>query len=131
MDKSLAVEGVSQGLADILQLLDGDAVRLFRGAWPCMRGQVFPVQPAAGEQLLDAANGIAVLIEEAVDAVREGDVRRPVVAAVAGALQRTELRKARFPVSQDVLRDPEIFRQFADGAESLVAFAGLRQCVSP
>jgi hypothetical protein len=30
-----------------------------------------------------------------------------------------------------VLRDPEIFRQFADGAESLVAFAGLRQRVSP
>jgi hypothetical protein len=43
--------------------------------------------------LLDAADRVAVLIEEAVDAARQRDIVRAIIAAIAGALQRPKLRK--------------------------------------
>ena len=50
---------------------------------------------------------------------------------IAGALQRTELREASLPITQDMLRDSEILGQFADGPKSLVALAGgLRHGIS-
>jgi hypothetical protein len=39
--------------------------------------------------LLDPAHGIAFAVEQAVDAAHERDVGRAIVAAVAGALERT------------------------------------------
>jgi len=38
------------------------------------------------QQLLDAADGIAVLAEQPVDPARQIDIRRPIVTAIAGAL---------------------------------------------
>ena len=78
---------------------------------------------AAFQQLLDAADRVAVLIEQFVDAPRQRDIVRPVIAPVARALQRLQLRKARFPVTQDVLRDPEVSGEFADRPESMLALA--------
>ena len=40
-----------------------------------------------------------------MDSPREGDIGGAVVAAVAGALERTELGEAGFPIAQDMLRD--------------------------
>ena len=85
------------------------------------------------EQFLDAADGIAFLVEQAVDAPRELDVGRPVIAAVAGALHRPQLRKARFPIAQDMLGDAELARQFADRLKSAGSFcagrhAGVQPC---
>ena len=57
------------------------------------------------EQLLDALHRIAFFAQQAVNASRQGDVGRAVIAAVAGALQRPELRELRLPVAQDMLRD--------------------------
>ena len=69
------------------------------------------------QQLLHAADGIAFLVEQAVDAPRELDVGGPVIAAVAGALHRPQLREARFPIAQDMLGDAKLLRQFADRLE--------------
>ena len=48
----------------------------------------------------------------------------PVIAAVAGALQRPQLREAGLPIAQDVLRDAELGGKLADRPEGLVALAG-------
>ena len=81
------------------------------------------------EQLLDAADRIAVLVEQAVDAPRQRDVVGPVIAAVAGALQRPQLREARLPIAQDVLRNAELGRKLADRPEGVVALAdAVRPC---
>ena len=54
--------------------------------------------------------------------MRKFDVRRPIVAAVARALQRLQLRELRFPIAQDMLGDPELNREFADRLESARGF---------
>jgi len=74
--------------------------------------------PTRREQLLDTANGIPFLVEQLVDSPSEIDVRRPIVAAVAGALHRAKLRKARFPITQDVLGDAKLVRQLTDREKS-------------
>jgi hypothetical protein len=51
----------------------------------------------------------------------ELDILRAVVAAPAAALHRLDLREARFPKPQHVLRQVEIFGHFADGAEGVGA----------
>ena len=56
------------------------------------------------QQLLNAADGVAFLVEELVDAPRQFDIRGPVIAPVAGPLHGLQLRKARFPIAQDMLR---------------------------
>ena len=66
------------------------------------------------KELLDPADGIAFLVEQAVDSPREVNVCGPVVAAVTRALHGLQLRKARFPIAEDVLGDPQLARQFAD-----------------
>jgi hypothetical protein len=56
------------------------------------------------EQLLDAANGITLAIEQGVDPPRERNVGRAIVTPVAGTLERPELGELRFPIAQDMLR---------------------------
>ena len=71
------------------------------------------------EQLLDAADGIALLVEQAVDAPRQRDVGGPVIAAVAGALQRPQLRETWFPNSAGYAGRRRARRQFADRPEGV------------
>ena len=87
------------------------------------RGDLPGLAGAAVEQLLDAADRVAVLVQQPVDAVGEADDGRAVIAAVAGALERPQLREACLPVAQDMLRHAKLVRELADGAEGLVAFA--------
>ena len=51
------------------------------------------------------------------------DFDRPIIAPVAGALQRPQLREARLPVAQDMLRNAEVAGEFADRPESMLALA--------
>ena len=39
------------------------------------------------------------LVEQAIDASRQFNIRRTIIAAIAGALQRPELRELRLPIS--------------------------------
>ncbi len=87
----------------------------------------FAIPGAARQKLLDAANGVAVLVQQPVDAVREGDIRWTIIAPVTGALKRTQLRETSLPVAQDMLGNPKFVGEFADGPESLLAFAGWRR----
>src|SRR3954465_2191121 len=75
------------------------------------------------KQLLDAADGIALVVEQPVDAVREIDVGGPVVAPVASALHRPQW-KLGLPIAQDVLGDPKLQRQFANRLESARRLVG-------
>jgi hypothetical protein len=69
--------------------------------------------------LLDPANRIALAVEQTVDATRKRDVVRAIIAAVAGALERAQLRELGFPIAQYVLRDAELGAQFANRTEGV------------
>ena len=57
-----------------------------------------------------------------MDTPCEVDVGRAIVAPVAGALHRLELRETRLPIAQDVLGDAQLLRQFADSEEGAGVF---------
>lgn len=76
------------------------------------------------EQLLDPANRIAIVVEKPVDAMGKRHVCRAIVTAIAGPLERLQLRKACFPIAKDMLRNVEVVSEFADRPESLVALLG-------
>jgi hypothetical protein len=68
---------------------------------------------------LNAADRVALFIEQAMNSADERRIGRPIIAAVAGALQRAKLRESRLPIAQDMLLDAQLDRQLADGAESV------------
>ena len=57
-----------------------------------------------------------------MNTVRQSNIGGPVVSAVAGPLQRAQLREASLPIAQDMLRDAEFVGQLPNGLEGLVAF---------
>src|SRR3954447_2503198 len=69
------------------------------------------------QQLLGAADRVALLVEEGADLAQQLDVLGPVVAPAAAALERANLGELALPEAQDVLRDVEPVRDLADGAE--------------
>ena len=73
--------------------------------------------PLLLQDALDALDGISLAVEEMADAAQEVDIVRPVVAPAAAALQRLDLRKARFPETQHMLWQLEVFRHLADRPE--------------
>ena len=82
----------------------------------------FPRSVLAAKQLLDAADGITFLAQKAVDSAGKGNVGRPVIAAVARALERPKLGKLGLPIAQDVLRDSKLGAELADRSESVWGF---------
>src|SRR5579864_5547089 len=74
------------------------------------------------QELLHAADRIAVLVQALADAAQQNDVFRPVVASAATALQRLQLGELRFPEAQDMRRQIEVVGDLADGAERRGAF---------
>src|SRR5690606_24528934 len=73
----------------------------------------------AGQPLAGAADGEALLVQQAADLPDEDDVVALVVAAVSAALQRLELRKLLLPVAQDVRLDGTQVADFTDGEVAL------------
>ena len=69
------------------------------------------------EDALRTPNRIALAVEQVLDAAQQIDVVGPVIAPAAAALQRLDLLEARFPESQDVLRQFEIVRNLTDCPE--------------
>ena len=74
------------------------------------------------QQLLHAANGVTFLAEQAMNPPRKIDIGRAIVAPVAGALHRLQLRETSLPLAQDVLRDAQLLRQFADSQKGAGVF---------
>ena len=106
-----------------MKLLGGKVASSGSDRRHCSRRSFFRFARSAREQLLDSADGIAVLVEKAVDAVRQRNVSRTVVATITGALEWAKLRETRFPIAEDVLRNAQILGELADGPEGLVALA--------
>src|SRR3546814_18569163 len=78
-----------------------------------------------------------VCSSDLVDPAHQRDIAGAVIAPLAGALERPQLGKARFPIAQDVLRQPRLARQLPDRAESGVGLVGRsaerrvgKECVS-
>src|SRR6185437_15261290 len=82
------------------------------------------------QNFLHALDGVAVAVQQRANAAQQIDIVGPVIAPPARALQRTDLRKARLPEAQHVLRHIQFSRDFADGAERLRRFdrQANRQC---
>src|SRR5215471_18089023 len=55
------------------------------------------LERAFAQELLNALDGVALIVKALPDAAQQDDVVRPIVAPAAGALQRLHLRKARLP----------------------------------
>ena len=70
--------------------------------------------PTLPQHLLHALYGISLLVQQVVDSAHERDVRGAVVTPIARPLHRLQLRKARFPIAQDMLGDAELLRQFTN-----------------
>src|ERR1700722_14344958 len=93
-------------------------------AWSHLRGRARRIERAVGEQLLDAADRIAFLVEALPDARQQGDIPRPVVAPPAAALQGLQLRKFRLPEAQHMRRQIEVLGDLADGTEHRCPLVG-------
>src|SRR5690606_19157160 len=61
-------------------------------------------RPLILEDLLDALDGEALIIEEVTDAAQQHDVLGAVIAPTTAALQRLDRGKTRLPEAKDVLR---------------------------
>jgi hypothetical protein len=69
------------------------------------------------QQALHTADGEALAVEEYADAAQEVHVLGPIIAPAAAALHRPDLREARLPEAQHVLRQIEGLGDLADGAK--------------
>src|SRR5215469_17045275 len=84
-----------------------------------IRARLFP-----GELVACPANGEALIVEQASDLADDDHVLALVIAAVAAALHRLQLRKFLFPVAQHVRLDTAQLTYLSDGE---VALAGNRR----
>src|SRR5690606_32715029 len=74
------------------------------------------------QNLLDAADRIAVPVQQVTDATQQIDVVGPVVTPPAAALQRLDLCETSFPETQHMLRQVKVFSHLADGAKGIGSF---------
>lgn len=85
-------------------------------------------RPLGFQKFLNAFHRIAFLGEKAVNAPREGNVVRPIIAAVSGTLQRLQLGELRLPIAQYMLRHAQFGGKFADRSESVRGLFAGRHC---
>src|SRR5690606_19424623 len=81
-------------------------------------------------KLLDALDGVSLIVEHMANALDQLHVLRAIIAAAAPALHGLYLREAGFPETKHMLWKIEILGHFADGTEgvwALVHGATLRQ----
>src|SRR6185437_4638919 len=74
------------------------------------------------KNLLRTLDRETLAIQQRADAAQEIDIFGAIVAAAAGALDRTDLRETAFPEPQHMLRDIQFGRDLADGAERFRRF---------
>jgi hypothetical protein len=72
-----------------------------------------------GETVPGSANSEALFIQQAADLANDQHVLPLVVAAVAPAFNRLELRKFLLPIPKDMRLDPAQIADFADGEVAL------------
>src|SRR5690606_29348786 len=93
-----------------------DRLRRCSGRRRCRPGIVGgQLAAAVAQQLLDALDGVTVVIEQRADTAQQGHVLRPIIAPAAAALQRPDLGELGFPEPQDVRRHVQLRGDLADG----------------
>src|SRR5690606_2854856 len=80
------------------------------------------LRPVFTQQLLNAFDCVALIIEHEANAPDEVDILGTIVAPATAALQRLDLREPRLPEPKHVLWKVQIFRHFANCAECVRAF---------
>ena len=86
--------------------------------------RIGPPAPCAAlrvEQPLNAPDRIALTAEQRIDTTHQRNIVGPIIASPARTLQRAQLRKSCFPISQDMLRASDFLRKLADRPEGLGA----------
>ena len=73
------------------------------------------------QDALQPADGVALVVQQVLDAAQKVDVVRAIVAPATAPLQRLYFAKAGLPETQHVLRQVEIVGDLADGAECIRA----------
>src|ERR1019366_878155 len=68
-------------------------------------------------QALDALDGVALVVQQALDAAQHDDVLGPVETPAAGPFHRADEGKPGLPEAQHMLRHAELFGGFGYGAE--------------
>ena len=109
------------GAVVVLGCVFGAGLRPRRGALVAAADRLHEARALLLEDALHALDGVALAVEQMTDAAQEVDVVRPVIAPPAAALQRPDLREARFPEAQYVLRHVEVLGDLADGPERVRA----------
>jgi hypothetical protein len=77
---------------------------------------------------LRTPHGIAANIQKLVDASNQRNIIRAIIAAITRALKRAQLRKARFPIAQYVLRQGQLPSQLTYGQKCPGFFAHAPSC---
>ena len=110
---ALDVVGLGHAVADrLLDRAEGDRGGLVGDALHRLDAMFF-------QDPLHAADGIAFAVQQPADALEQVDVVGAIVTASAAALHRLDLREARFPEPQHMLRDIEFVSDLADGTERI------------
>ena len=86
---------------------------------PAASDRLDVARPLLLEDALHAADGVALAVQQAADALEQVDIIRAVIAPPAAALHRLDLGEPRLPEPQHVLGNVEFFSDFADGAERI------------
>jgi hypothetical protein len=68
---------------------------------------------------LHAADGVTFPVEQMLDAAKQFDVVRTIIAASAAALHRLDFAKPALPKAQNMLRQVEFVSDFADSAKCI------------
>src|SRR4029453_11793790 len=84
-----------------------------------LAGRFGRVDAVLAQDLLHAANGVAFVLQEVVQAPQQLDVARTIQPAPAAALHGFELRELGFPEAQHVLLDAQLQRHLTDIAKRL------------
>lgn len=71
---------------------------------------------------MDAFDGVAFIVQEALDAAEEGNIFGGVVAAAACAGEGFDVFEFTFPKTEDVGGDAQLFGDLADGAVGRLRF---------
>src|SRR6266496_1337660 len=114
VENAAAFGQIVERRTQFLQVLAGLARRLRRTRLPDVLHEMHAL---LAQKTLNAADSIALAIEEMADSAQEIEVLRPVIAAPTAALHRPDLMEAAFPEPQHVLRKLELLRHFADRPE--------------
>src|SRR4051794_17548433 len=119
----ILVVGIARRRLALIGLLQAEADRLLdraeRDGGVLVGDALHRLDAVLFQDPLHAADGVALAVQQAADALEQIDVVGAVIAPPAAALHRLDLGEPRLPKTQNVLWDIEIVSDLADGTERI------------